>query len=231
MKLNRTFLSAALALAALVGSNLVEARAGQIVQEQSIPQTAIPINTTFNFAAYGGAAGTLTSVELTISETINGQIVIFNFTTSPIHVDAASISAPLTATSPAGDTTVSAAATITNVDIPGGNPFGSSTFSNLVGTLSNSTTYTGASVNPFFGASTVPVSISAPNGVVSGTPLGSDRAYSGSLTAAVSVRLTYNFAGPVVPEPTSSAMFGIGIVLAVGLGWGRRRRELNKLAV
>jgi hypothetical protein len=34
-----------------------------------------------------------------------------------------------------------------------------------------------------------------------------------------------------VPEPTSSAMFGIGIVLAVGLGWGRRRRELNKLAV
>jgi len=34
-----------------------------------------------------------------------------------------------------------------------------------------------------------------------------------------------------IPEPTSSAMFGIGIVLAVGLGWGRRRRELNKLAV
>jgi hypothetical protein len=34
-----------------------------------------------------------------------------------------------------------------------------------------------------------------------------------------------------VPEPTSSAMFGLGIVLAVGLGWGRKRRELKKLAV
>lgn len=33
-----------------------------------------------------------------------------------------------------------------------------------------------------------------------------------------------------VPEPTSSAMFGIGIALAVGLGWNRKRREVAKLA-
>jgi len=33
-----------------------------------------------------------------------------------------------------------------------------------------------------------------------------------------------------VPEPTSSAMFGIGVVLAAGFGWNRKRRELAKLA-
>ena len=43
--------------------------------------------------------------------------------------------------------------------------------------------------------------------------------------------LSFRILGPVaVPEPTSSAMFGIGIALAVGLGWNRKRRELAKLA-
>jgi hypothetical protein len=44
--------------------------------------------------------------------------------------------------------------------------------------------------------------------------------------------LTFRVVGPVVvPEPTSSAMFGIGIMLAAGLGWGSKRRKLAKLAV
>jgi hypothetical protein len=222
-------LSAAFAALAMVGSNLAEVRAGSITQTQSIPQTGTPINTNFNFNAYGGAAGTLTSVDLTVEEEIQGIILVYNFSSSTIHVDSATISAPVTVISPAGNTVVNASASITNQDVVNALPYNVVSFPNLAGTNSNSTSYTGAAVNPFYGTATVPVSISAPGGVVVGSPIGTDRAYSGSVTASVKVTLVYNFAA--VPEPTSSAMFGIGIVLAVGLGWGRRRRELNKLAV
>ncbi len=187
MKLNRTLLSAAFAAIALVSTNLAEVRAASITQVDQIGQTATPISALFNFNGFDSSLGTLTSVVLTVEETVNGVVSVINISPNPEMVTSAFVTAPVTATSPAGSTSVTATAGITNQVVPGGGA--QTNFANLAGTLSNSTTYTGAFVNPFYSNSTIPVSVTSGAGVVTGTPTGGNLFFGGTVTAAVKVAL------------------------------------------
>lgn len=234
MKLNRNLLLSAIALAAVIGVSSVESRAGTVVQTFTIPTQSIspPFTDNFSFLGFDSSLGTLTGVTITVQATASETVRIFNIDSVSHTYSNATYSAPLNISASAtGGYTQSFNNTLTTSPSTSGTSLPGLTVISFPGITVNSSTAI-ASGNLHFYNSNGNISFGATGGpgVSGGSTSSDDIFFGGSASVGGKVTLTYTFV-TAVPEPTSSAMFGIGIVLAVGLGWGRRRRELNKLAV
>lgn len=182
--------------------------------------------------------GTLTGVSITVSSKTTANIVVINYgATNQVFTDATA-SIPVTVSTLVGSST-SSSLTATSTLASGialaapGQPGGFNVFTGVAGSWVTSSPAAVIAPGDFanysgVGFGTVNVSVSSGVGTFSGS--GSSVAFGGSAVVDSYVTVTYEYTPVLVPEPTSSAMFGIGIVLAVGLGWGRRRRQLSNLA-
>lgn len=236
MKLNRTLLSSALALA-LVAMSSVVAKADSVSYNSDSFLGISPFSTSLAVQKFNPSLGTLTGVSITVSAKAAGNIVVINYSnvlgspTTEAFTNATASS--LVTVSTSAGSSASASVNASTTGLSGNAAVGVNQYNGIQGVLTTSSAavvgagdfglYTGP------GGATIDVNVTSAPGVYSGS--GNLVAFGGTTAVYTYATITYTYTPLAVPEPTSSAMFGIGIVLAVGLGWGRRRRELNKLAV
>jgi hypothetical protein len=234
MNLKRTLLLTALAIATVIGG-ASGTQAASVTYTSSTFTGVTPYTQNLSVTKFDTSLGTLTGISITVSSQASADIGVVNNTGTDLAFSNASASSQVTVSTTVG--------TATSVDV-------TASTANVSGTATANTTTTvagplgslvtsGAAIIAAAdfgnyegsGSGTVDLKVDAGVGNYSGSGV-SGLFFGGSTTVASFVTVTYDYT-PVaaVPEPTSSAMFGIGIVLAVGLGWGRRRRELRKFAV
>lgn len=233
MTLKRTLLLTTLAIATVIGGS-TGTQAASVTYTSSTFTGVTPYTENLAVTKFDTTLGTLTGISITVSSQASADIGVINNTSNDLQFTDAFASSKVTVSTTVGTTTsVEVAASTDSVS---GTATANST-TNVIGPLGPVVTSAAAIIAAAdfgnyqgVGVGTVDLKVDAGVGNYGGSgPTG--LFFGGSTTVASYVTITYEYTPAAVPEPTSSAMFGIGIVLAVGLGWGRRRREMRKLAV
>jgi hypothetical protein len=181
-----------------------------------VPDQSIPFSVPLTLPLFNPSLGTLTGVTLSVDATITADIQVVNINTSPMAFTNATASVPVTATGPGGATaTVTAMAVVpSGTAAPGLNDF-----PGVAGSTSGVNPVSPADFSLYIGTGTFTgtLSVVAPTGTFSGSgPPG--LFFGGTATAGGSIDVTYTFT-PAVPEPSSMALLGIGMVSL--LSWRR----------
>jgi hypothetical protein len=237
MNLKRILLFTTVSIATVIGSSS-GARATSVSYTSSTFSGITPYSQNLAVNQFDTSLGTLTGISITVSAQASADINVYNPGTTDLAFTNASSSSQVVVSTTVGSS-ASVAVQASTTDVSGtATAGGISNFNGTPGAVVTSGTATVAAADfglyEGTGSGTVDINVAAGAGTYSGT--GTGLFFGGSTTVASYVTVTYEYTAAntnpaAVPEPTSSAIFGIGIVLAVGLGWGRKRRELRKLAV
>lgn len=231
MNFKRTLLMTTMGITTVLGGSF-SVQAASVSYTSSTYSGVTPYNTNLDVLKFDTSLGTLTGITITVSAEATASLDIFNNTNNAMSFTNASSSSDVTVSTTAGSATsvtVTAATTgVSDTAQPGMNSFPGPS-SGVVNSAPAIISPADFSLYEGNGSNTIALNVDASAGHYSGTGA-SGLFFGGSTTVASNVTITYEYRPVAVPEPTTGAMFGIGVVLAVGLGWGRRRRELKKLA-
>jgi hypothetical protein len=215
-------------LAAGLAAAASASRADFVEYSSTIASAYTPFSTTFEVQKFDSSLGLLTSITLSLSSTIVGEIDVFNSTTAPQPFTSAFASVPVSVTTATPNiTSVSATATAllaSGVAAPGFNAYpgisGSGTGSTIVapsdffyyvGLGSGMANFVAASTTGTFGGTSVP-------GVY----------FSGAALADGLFTIRYDYNVPAVPLPPAGWLFAAGLV---GIAGFIRRRPLPEGAI
>lgn len=234
MNLKRTLLLTALAIATVIGSSS-GTQAASVTYQSTTFTGVTPYTQNLSVTKFDTSLGTLTGISITVSSQASAAIGVINTGGNDAAFTNASASSQVTVSTTVG-TTTSVDVTASTGNVSGIAAANATT--NISGPLGALVTSGAAIISAAdfgnyegSGSGTVDLKVDAGIGTYTGSGV-SGLFFGGSTTVASYVSVTYEYTpAAAVPEPTSSAMFGIGVVLAVGLGWGRRRREMRKLTV
>jgi len=211
-------------LASLGGVGSAHAGMATITQSFTIPTGTVPFNQTvsanqFNYYVPVGK-GTLDSVEVILTATITGNVSIVNITAMPQAFTNATASVPVTIAGP--DVSLSETATTTpqSGTVP---PYAGTPYTLPGSTTTDTTSGFAANLTPYLGTGTNDLNFTFSGGT--GTYGGSSVFgvfFGGTATAGATIQVLYNYT-PVVPEPSSMALLGIGMA-----GFLSFRRLLQK---
>ena len=190
------------------------ARAGVVSETVNVGSTPTNWSNTLSFLGFDALApgNVLNSVTVALTETLSGSINVTN-TSSNSQTGSASLQNT-------ANLTVATLVQVVNAQSTGTLVLAGSSSSGVIplsGSNTNSLTYTGSSLSYF---------LSAYTGAASDTGA-SLLSFGGNATAtyvdngALSVLVTYNYSPAPVPEPTSIALLGFGLL---GLGMIRFKR-------
>jgi len=219
-----------LTFAALAGIGLAVcqgASAQVIVQSFTIP--ALTPASTWNPFTFNTSLGTLDEVLLSVTTTINANVIVFNQTANPLGFTDGTATIPENVTAPG-------VPTITDNVVAGplsgiANPLALTTFSAPPATNTDNVSVPVGQFsfyeNPPTGL-TLTIGASAGSGSFSGTETGGsgDLFFGGNATGSGSITLTYLYqpAG-TIPEPGATTFLAAGVLGSLGMVIRRRRKK------
>jgi hypothetical protein len=208
--MNRTLTNLSICMAALAAS----ACGDTITQVVNLASTQNPFTTNIAVQGFDASLGTLNSVNVLLSSTVNATFRITNFGSATEIATGASASIPVGLTGPDGLSILTTATSASNFSLSA-DPFPPSYFvagpaataTASVDVTTNLGSYTGAAL-------TIPFTVSAMNGSYSGTG-GADLNYGGQAFSSESITVTYTYTAldnsiNSIPEP--------GVMLTAGTG-------------
>ena len=226
MSLRKTGLSVLAALSALCLGGT--SRADFITQTFTHSSQTVPY--TYNFAAdqFDPTLGALTSVVITETSNVTGEVDVLNITNSAQAFTGASASVPVTLSGPAGlsvavtastpgqDGTIAANTISTPLTLPG----------ETISVSASATITALGALAAYIGTGTNSLSFSFDAGAGTYSGSAAQGVFFGAASADADITITYNYtpATHPVPEPTGYALLGLGGVVGLFSRQALRRK-------
>jgi len=197
--------------AGLLASAVGPAQAAMISFDSTmVPVGAIPSTNNVAIQKFDTSLGTLTGITFTLNETVKADVQVDNITSSSLAFTNAFSSVPTTGTGPGG---LSLAVTATANVASGTAAPGLNSYPGTTDMASSTSVYTGP-FGPYEGPGVTfqTLTFAAGDGTFGGTGGPGSLFFGGTALAGGYISVTYTYTPAAIPEPSSMALLGIGMV-------------------